>query len=266
MVSDSPNHLRTTFEQAARIYHDARPGYPEELFDDLVALSGIPPGGHILEIGPGTGIATLPLARRGYAIRCIELGEQLAAVARENLADFPAVSVEIGTFETLPVAASTYDLAFSATAWHWIEQPLGYRKVAQALKPGGALAIWRHEHVWSPAGGDFWVDVQEVYEREMPGTPPGLRLSLPDDIADESAEIEASGLFGPPALRRYVWDIEYDAESYLRLLSTYSGHIDLAEPNRVRLFQGIADLINAPPNNGRIVKGYLAILHVAQRL
>jgi hypothetical protein len=68
------------------------------------------------------------------------------------------------------------------------------------------------------------------------------------------------------ALRRYVWDIEYDAESYLRLLSTYSGHIDLAEPNRQRLFKGIADLINAPPNNGRIFKCYLVVLHVAKRL
>lgn len=262
---ESPARLRETFEQAARIYHEARPGYPEELFDDLVALAGIPPGGRILEIGSGTGIATLPLARRGYAIHCIELGEQLAAVARENLAAYPGVSVEVGEFEELPVEEAAHDLAISATAWHWIDQPTGYRKVAQALKPGGSIAIWRHDHVWSAAGGSFWDHVQEIYEREMPGTEPGLRLQHPDDIPDEAAEIDASGLFGPVTLRRYVWDVAYDAESYLRLLSTYSGHIDLAEPNRGRLFQGIADLINGP-DNGRIVKGYLAILHVARRL
>lgn len=265
-MTDSPNHLRATFEQAAWIYHRARPDYPEALFDDTVSLSGIPPGGRILEIGCGTGIATLPFARRGYAIHCIELGVQLAAVARENLVAYPGVKVEVGTFEELLVEVAAFDLAISATAWHWVEQPLGYRKVAQALKPGGALAIWRHEHVWSAAGGSFWEEVQDVYEREMPGTEPGLRLSLPDDIADESAEIEASGLFGPVSVVRYVWDVAYDAESYLRLLSTYSGHIDLAAPNRQRLFQGITDLINAPPNHGRIVKGYMAILHVAQRL
>jgi SAM-dependent methyltransferase len=261
---DSPSRLRETFEQAARIYHEARPSYPEELFDDLVALAGLPSGGRILEIGCGTGVATLPLARRGYAIHCIELGEQLAAVARENLAAYPGVSVEVGEFEELSLEAATYDLAISATAWHWIDQPIGYRKVARSLKPGGSIAIWRHEHVWSAAGGDFWVDVQEIYERHMPGTEPGLRLQHPDDFPGETAEIEASGLFGPVTLRRYVWDIAYDAESYLRLLSTYSGHIDLAEPNRTRLFQGIADLINGP-YGGRIVKGYMSILHVARR-
>ena len=262
---ESPSRLRETFEQAARIYHEARPGYPEELFDDLVALAGIPPGGRILEIGCGSGVATLPLARRGYAIHCIELGEQLAAVARENLADYPDVTIDVGAFEETPVEEAAYDLAVSATAWHWIAQPLGYRKVAQALKPGGALAIWRHEHVWSAAGGDFWVDVQAIYERWMPGTEPGLRLTHPDDFPGEAAEIDASGLFGPVAMRRYVWDIEYDAASYLRLLNTYSGHIDLAEPNRTLLFQGIADHINGP-YGGRIVKGYMSILHVAQRV
>jgi SAM-dependent methyltransferase len=264
-VSHQTNHLRTTFEQSARIYHDARPGYPEELFDDLVALSGIPLGGRVLEIGCGTGLATLPLARRGYSIHCIELGEQLAAVAREHLAAYPAVSVEVGMFEKTAVEEAAYDLAVSATAWHWIPQPAGYRNVAKALRPGGSIAIWRHEHVWSAAGGDFWIDVQELYERHMPGTEPGLRLQHPDAFTGEADAIDASGLFGPVTLRRYVWDIEYDAESYLRLLSTYSGHIDLAEPNRTRLFQGIADLINGP-YGGRIVKGYMAILHVARRL
>ena len=78
--------LRSTFNRDAVLYDGVRPGYPEELFDNIVALSGIPDGGRILEFGCGTGIATVPFARRGYKILCVELGEQFAAVARKNLA------------------------------------------------------------------------------------------------------------------------------------------------------------------------------------
>ena len=37
--------LRSTFDRAALLYDKVRPGYPEELFEDLVSLSGIPAAG-----------------------------------------------------------------------------------------------------------------------------------------------------------------------------------------------------------------------------
>ena len=40
--------LRSTFDRAAFLYEKVRPGYPEELFEDLVSLSGIPAGGRVL--------------------------------------------------------------------------------------------------------------------------------------------------------------------------------------------------------------------------
>ncbi|MGH3146129.1 MAG: class I SAM-dependent methyltransferase, partial [Rubrobacter sp.] len=88
-----------------------RPGYPEDLFDDVVSLSGIAPGGRILEIGCGTGQATIPFARRGYRILSVELGENLAAVARRNLAAYPRAEVRTADFEELPLKAGAFDLA-----------------------------------------------------------------------------------------------------------------------------------------------------------
>ena len=263
-MTDERTLLRSTFNRDAVLYDEARPGYPEELFDDIVALSGILPGGRILEFGCGTGIATVPFARRGYKMLCVELGEQLAAVARKNLAPYPDAHVYTGAFEEWPVEEGAFDLAFAATAFHWIEPALGYRKSAQALRPGGPLALFRHEHVHSDTSAGFFEEVQHYYQEAGLAKTPDFRQPHPDEIEDDAAQIESSGLFGPVDVRRYVWDIEYDAASYIRVLSTYSNHINLDDVRRERLFVGISNLIDAQPN-GRIVKGYMSILHVARR-
>jgi predicted O-methyltransferase YrrM len=83
------NLLRTTFEQLAELYDRARPTYPPQIFDDLGVIAQLSLSARVLEIGCGTGQGTLPLAQRGYAVTCVELGQQLAAVAQRNLASFP---------------------------------------------------------------------------------------------------------------------------------------------------------------------------------
>jgi protein-L-isoaspartate O-methyltransferase len=106
--------LRGTFDQAAEIYHRARPDYPEALFDDLVVLAGLAPGDRLLEVGCATGKATLPLARRGFSITCVELGAELAAVARRNLAGFGVEVVERRFEDWRPGEPAS--LVFAATA------------------------------------------------------------------------------------------------------------------------------------------------------
>jgi 16S rRNA A1518/A1519 N6-dimethyltransferase RsmA/KsgA/DIM1 with predicted DNA glycosylase/AP lyase activity len=81
------------------LYDEARPAYPAALVDDLVAEAGLSAGGRVLEIGPGTGKATVALAERGLEVLGIELGERLAGVARRQLASFPAATVVVGDFE-----------------------------------------------------------------------------------------------------------------------------------------------------------------------
>src|SRR5919107_3821041 len=122
------NRLRSTFDGAALLYDEVRPGYPEDLFDDVVSLSKIPARGRILEIGCGTGQATVPFARRGYHILCIELGENLAAVARRNLEAYPQTEVRTAAFEEWPLQESAFDLAISATAFHWLYPAAAYPK------------------------------------------------------------------------------------------------------------------------------------------
>jgi SAM-dependent methyltransferase len=266
-MADRRNRLRTTFDEAASLYDEARPGYPAELFDDVITLSGIEPDGRILEIGCGTGQATAPFARRGYRILCVELGENMAAVARRNLEGHPQAEVRTGAFEDLALQEGSFDLVISATAFHWLDPDVAYPKVATILGDGGSLALFWNVHVHSEASEGFFEEVQRIYEREAPEIvgpddhkgPPG-----PEEVHDRTAEIRDTGLFGRITTRHYRWDETYDSGGYLRVLNTYSGHRSLGDETRRRLLDGIADLIDTR-FGGSIVKGYLTTLYVAER-
>ncbi|HEX8860672.1 MAG TPA: class I SAM-dependent methyltransferase, partial [Actinomycetes bacterium] len=223
MSPSDRQRLRATFDQAADLYDRARPGYPPAVFDDLAALARVGPGCRLLEIGPGTGQASVPLAERGCQIVAVELGAALAALARRNLARFPNVQVLTAAFEDWPLPAEPFDVVLAATAFHWIDPAVRVGKAAAALRPGGVLATIATHHI---AGGDvaFFAQVQACYERWDPATPAGLRLPTAAQVPTDRAELDRSGWFGPVAFRRYQWERSYSTAGYLEVLLTYSGH------------------------------------------
>jgi SAM-dependent methyltransferase len=232
------------------------------VFDDLVALAGLPDRGRILELGTGTGQATVPLAERGFELVCVELGGRLAEVARRKLARFPNVEVVSANFETWEPRGGPFDAICAFTAFHWIDPEVRYERSAELLRETGALAVVGTKHVLPDEGDPFWAEVQEDYAvvGEIDRPPPH-----PDEVEDMSAEIEASGRFGPVEVRRHLWDVAYSGDEYIDVLETYSGHRSMRAELRETLYGRIRRRIEAEP--GRSVrKTYLGILHVARRL
>jgi SAM-dependent methyltransferase len=263
MEQPDRGRLRATFDEDSELYDRARPGYPATLFADLAALADVGPGCRVMEIGCGTGQATLPLAERGCEITCIELGPNLAAIARRKLAGFPSVRVVVSAFEDWPLPAEPFDVVFAATAFHWLDPAVRVGKAADALRPGGTLATVSTHHV---AGGDteLFAQVQACYERWDPSTPIGLRLQPATAIPRDSEELDQSGRFGPATFRRYEWDQAYSTSAYLETLMTYSGHRALAPEARTNLLACIAHFIESR-NGGRITKRYMTELRTARR-
>ena len=264
-VVSSRRELRATFEQVPELYDRARPSYPAELFDDLAAL--LPERARIIEIGCGTGQATIPLAERGYRITCVELGAGLAEVARRKLARFPEVDVVNADFEHWEPARAEYDAVVAFTAFHWLAPDVRYAKPVSLLRERGLLAVVATEHVLPPDGDEFFRDVQEDYEAVLPDDPATKRGGPvhPDEIPDLSEEIAASGGFRNVAARRYLYDMTYTADEYIAVLETYSGHRALDDATRDRLLSLIHARAAARPG-GRVRKTYLALLNVAERL
>jgi SAM-dependent methyltransferase len=265
MASDR-NRLRQTFDSAASLYQQARPDYPEALFDELVRLAGLRSGDRLLEIGCATGKATAPMARRGFQITCVEIGSELAAAARQNLAGSGPVEVVEAAFETWqPSPGVAFDLVYAATAWHWIDPAVRYQRAWDLLRPGGHLALWSASHVF-PVGGDpFFREIQDVYDEIGEGHPADApHWPQPGELPDGRAEIESSGLFDHLAVRHFDWEITYSAEEYLSLLDTFSGHIDMDIWKRDRLYGEIRRRLGQRPD-GRLRRHWGAALVVARR-
>lgn len=264
-MSDDRGQLHTSFDSAADLYQRARPEYPEALHDALIATAGLNARDRLLEIGCATGKATLPLARRGFRITCVELGPALASAARRNLADFPDVEVIESAFETFDAPkADRFDLVFAATAWHWLDPAIRYQRAWELLVPGGHLAFWSATHVFPEDGDPFFAELQEVYEEIGEGRPEGAAYWRPGELPDECEEIERSGLFDNVVVRHFDWEVVYDAEGYLGLLDTFSGHITMKPWQRDRLYSEIRRRLGNRVD-GRLRRGWGAVLHVARR-
>jgi len=266
MSSDGASRemLRETFDRAADLYQRARPDYPDELFDDVVAVAGLTPGARLLEVGCATGKATLPLARRGFPITCVELGPHLAEAARRNLAGLD-VEVVDGRFEDWrPRPGERFDLVFAATAWSWVDPGARYTNAWRVLRPGGHLAFWNATHVFPDGGDPFFAEIQEVYEEIGEGMPPGGGRPRPGELVDSRDEIAASGLFEAVHVRHFDWERVYDAEGYIELLNTFSGHIAMEEWQRKRLYGEIRARLGRRPD-AAVRRHWGAVLHIARR-
>jgi SAM-dependent methyltransferase len=265
-MSDRRARLRTSFEEVPELYDRARPLYPDAVFDALVALAGLRAGARILEIGCGTGQATVPLAERGLRIVCVELGTGLAAVARRNLAAYPRVEIVNADFESWEPGRAKFDAVVAFTAFHWLDPETRYTRTARLLRAagdGGALAVVATKHVRREGGDPFWAEVQEDYDAVVP-SPENSPPPYPDEVDDLAAEIAASGLFADVVVRRHLWDVTYTAATFIDVLNTHSGHRELDPDTRERLLDLIRRRIEARPD-GTVTKAYLAMLHVARR-
>ena len=129
------------FNEVAVEYDRNRPAYPEALVARACEVAGIGDGDRVLEIGCGTGQLTRSLLARGLRVTALEPGDQLVGVAEKNLKDAGDVEFVHARFEDMQLSPESYAAVFSASAIHWVDPELSWRKIADALAPDGTLAL-----------------------------------------------------------------------------------------------------------------------------
>ncbi len=159
-----------------------------------------------------------------------------------------------------------FDLVVSATAFHWADPSVRYRKSARALRSEGSLALIWNTHDPEGSSEGFAEALDDVHRRTAPELAPERRPLRLDREPDKTGEIGRSGYFGRPEEHRYRFGVAHESGSYPRLLGTHSSHRALEGRTRQRLFAAVARPIDEGHGGRRVGEGYRSELYVARRL
>ncbi|MGW3843855.1 class I SAM-dependent methyltransferase [Streptomyces sp. NPDC005075] len=144
MASPNQRDLGRVFNEVPELYYRVRPGYFDELFADLVTVTGMDERSSVLEVGCGSGQATRSLAELGCSVTAIEPGAEMAALARQRIATFRKVEVEAPTFEEWDDRGGRFDVLVAASAWHWVDPSIWWaaraRRAHSAVRPRPLIA------------------------------------------------------------------------------------------------------------------------------
>lgn len=257
--------FNASFDVFANNYHSVRPGYPAPLFGDIRDQCGIDVNSRMLEIGTGSGIATVELAKLGCHIVAIEPGAHLAAIAREQTKEFKNVEVHEGTFENFQ-SADKFDAILAFTAFHWLSEGNKFQQVFDLLNTSGSLVL-----VWNSffqSDSPATADVNKVYLESLPDIYPeeseitDVNEGVLSKLNRREQEVVANPLFCPIFLRKYLTTYNYDDQTYPKLLNTFPKIVEVEEEKRLRFLKRIAEIIK---RHGKISVPILTTLIVCQR-
>lgn len=236
------NCLAQTFDTIASSYEKMRPGYPDKLYQTIFHYMPLGKSSNAVEVGIGGGQATLPVLQTGCRLTAVEYGEHFSSLCRKKFSTYPEFSVITAKFEDINFNPGTYDFVFSASAFHWIPEETGYKKVFSMLKSGGAFARFANHPFAAKENPRLCKEIQNLYAIYMNST------SAPVEYTKENAEQRAD-----IAYKYGFCDIQYKlfqrtrtftAKEYTALLGTYSDHISLEENKRTEFFSEIEKTID----------------------
>jgi SAM-dependent methyltransferase len=248
---------RIVFDRVAALYERRRPSYPTALVEDLLEEAGV--ASPVLEIACGTGQMTQMLADRGCAVDAVELGENLASIAREKFADNKSIRIIRDDFEQWEGVEGKYGMAICATAFHWLDESVAVPRMARWLKPGGWIALcWnlqpldRQEEAFTKAVDGLYAKV-----RRSSSSQTSYPRTTEQQIELHKARLDFPQLVEPVRVRTYPWSQSYTTEEYVELISTWSPHLLMEESQRSEFLAGMAELVDS--FGGSIQRNYLSV-------
>ena len=202
------------FSGHASTYREARPLYPEALFDWLATQ--VPERELVWDAGCGNGQASVALAARFARVFATDpSAQQIENAERRANIDY---RVEPG--EQSSLHAHSVDLVTVAQALHWFDFARFFAEAQRVLKSGGVLAAWVYsdcrvtpavdvlkDRVYVDLTGSYWPPEREIVDA-------GYR-TIPLPFGDDApfAEIAA------PA---FVMSVPWDAAQFLAYLRSWS--------------------------------------------
>lgn len=258
----APHHhrrLAESFGADAARYDRARPPYPDDLVERIVAAL---PGRDVLDVGAGTGIEARQFAAAGCAVLGVEPDARMAGFARRG-----GVAVEVARFEDWEPAGRRFDAVVAGTAWHWVDPVAGAAKAGQVLRPGGLLAPFHHVPQLPDEVAGALAD---AHRRVAPGSPvdlggmKGSALDAAQPLFARIADgIRSSGLFDAPEQWHVAWERTYTREEWLDQLPTFGALTRLAPDLLREVLDEVGAVVDAL--GGEVAVPYTTVAVTARR-
>ncbi|MFT7646432.1 MAG: SAM-dependent methyltransferase [Candidatus Poriferisodalaceae bacterium] len=248
-----PREQATVFGEVAESYHTVRAPYPDELFEMVVTVTGLPQPAVIADVGCGTGKSSAWFVARGHSVIGIEPDAAMAAIATRELGPTDRFHVDPVPLQAWIAPTDGVDLVVSGQAWHWADPPTRFVDAASALASrSGWLAVYWNRP--SPDELPFAGALDEVY-RSIVGSEAGRGPTLVDlrfpgsksatAAATPADEFNQSGLFETVTPIDIPWSRTMDTDLHLASLSTQSDHRMLPDEQRDKLFEAVARVLDS---------------------
>jgi len=239
--------LEWTFDTVSDKYAKFRPGYTEELYKTIFDYVTLDHSAKAVEVGIGGGQATLPILQTGCELTAVEYGENFSRLCKEKFKEYQKFSVITDKFENVMFADAKYDLVYSASAFHWIPEEIGYSKVYAMLKNGGVFARFANHPYRDKGNPVLSKEIDDLYARyyyKYYGKERETIKEYTEEEAAQRAQIAAKYGFVDIKYALFHRTRTFSAEEYIELLGTYSDHIAIEETLRKEFFEKIEEKIN----------------------
>ena len=210
------------FDAWASEYDRYRPGYPEELFLTIAARLSLPKPPLVVDLGAGTGRATLAMAGLGWRVTAVEPGGPMLDVLLERATnDGLIVATVQANAEKTGLDPASADLVTAAQAFHWFDQPRALSEMARITKPGGGVALFWN--VRDAGRSPFLTAYAKLLKRATDSSEdPGIGRYESGGREETRRALSASTAFETPELEELHQEVLMTPEGFMGMAFTAS--------------------------------------------
>jgi SAM-dependent methyltransferase len=220
MNAVDPQRARA-FDAYAGEYERFRPGYPDELFETIAGRLELPERPVVVDLGAGTGRASLAMAELGWRVTAVEPGKPMLDVLRGEATEAGLLlsTVQANAEET-GLDPQSADLVTAAQSFHWFDMDRALTEIARILKPAGGVALF-----WNVRDGEsspFLADYDVLLARHAAAGSDTGRYEAVGRIETARAFERHAAAFESPELVHLHHEVEMTDEQFVGMAFTAS--------------------------------------------
>lgn len=165
-----------------------RPDYADAAIDAMLSIAGAEKGDKFCDVGAGVAHLALMLAARALAVVAVEPNDAMRANGIKRTEKLGNVRWHEGTGEVTGQASQAFDMVTFGSSFNVCDRQQALKETARILKPCSWFAcMWNHRQLEDP----IQAQIEVIIKERVSGYGYGTRRE------DQTAVIDASGLFGP---------------------------------------------------------------------